>query len=372
MSDDSGRPHVDQQRFSAGLLFVITIIAVGGVLKITAGIVQPLVVALLLSFVLNPLVERLHRIRVPRALAILAVIVLLLGFGSLVAFILYSSVQSVVRQLPLYIDRMLELARQVIEVLELPPNLLTELDITRQLGSYVVSFSGSFLSVLGSLTMVLIFLLFLLLEKPYLRPKVMEALHGPRTERIWRIVGHTNAQIGRYLSVKLVVSLATGLLVWAAFSIIGVDFAFIWGVLSFLFNFIPSIGSIVIGVASVAFAFVQYYPEPNPIFAAAVSMLTIQLVLGNVIDPKLQGDSLKISPVVILFSLLFWGWLWGIIGLFLAVPLTVALKIVFENIPGYEFVAVLMGRTESEAGTATRGRERPPELRDEADEGTKE
>jgi predicted PurR-regulated permease PerM len=339
---------VDQQRVTSALLLILTIIAVGGVLKLTAGIVQPLAIALLLSFVLNPLVERLHRIKVPRLVGIFAVIMLLLAFGSLVAFILYTSVQSVVRQLPRYIDRLLELARQLIELLELPPELLTELNVTRQLGSYLVSFSGGFLSVLGSLTMVLVFLLFLLLEKPYLRPKVMEALQGPRTETIWRIVGHTNAQIGRYLSVKLIVSLATGLLVWASFSIIGVDFAFIWGVLSFLFNFIPSIGSILVGVTSIAFAFVQFFPEPNPIVAAAISMLTIQLVLGNVIDPKLQGDQLKISPVVILFSLLFWGWLWGIVGLFLAVPLTVALKIAFENIPGFEFLGVLMGRTETE------------------------
>ncbi|HKJ85435.1 MAG TPA: AI-2E family transporter, partial [Spirochaetia bacterium] len=165
---------------------------------------------------------------------------------------------------------------------------------------------------------------------------------------IWRIVGHTNAQIGRYLSVKLIVSLATGLLVWGAFTLIGVEFAFIWGATSFLFNFIPSIGSILIGATSFVFALVQFYPDPNPIVAAGISMLTIQLVLGNVIDPKLQGDRLKISPVVILFSLLFWGWLWGIVGLFLAVPLTVALKIVFENIPGFEFLGVLMGRTEAD------------------------
>lgn len=332
----------------SSLLMVLTIIAVGGVLRLTASIVQPLVIALLLSFVLNPLVERLHRIRIPRVVGIVVVIALLLGIGTGVVMILYSSGQSVVRRVPVYIDRLLELARQLIDLVDLPPDILAELDLTREIGTRLVAFSGGFVGMLGSLTMVLIFLLFLLLEKPYLRPKVMEALQGPRTERIWRIVGHTNQQIGRYLSVKLIVSLATGALVWAAFSIIGVDFAFIWGVLSFLFNFIPSIGSIVIGLTSVAFAFVQFVPDPNPIIAASVSMLTIQLLLGNVIDPKLQGDSLKISPVVILFSLLFWGWLWGVVGLFLAVPLTVALKIVFENIPGYEFIGVLMGRAETE------------------------
>ncbi len=348
MINEPGRLHVDQQKFAAGLLLVLTIIAVGGVLRITATIVQPLVIALLLSFVLSPLVEFLRRLHIPWLVSILIVIALLLGFGTLIALILYSSVQSVVRRLPGYIDRLLLLVRQLIEALELPPEILSEFDLTRQIGGYLVSFSGSFLSVLGSLTMVLIFLLFLLLEKPYLRPKVMEALESARTEKIWRIVGHTNAQIGRYLSVKLIVSLATGLLVWGAFSLIGVEFAFIWGATSFLFNFIPSIGSILIGAASFLFALVQFYPDPNPILAAGISMLTIQLVLGNVIDPKLQGDRLKISPVVILFSLLFWGWLWGIIGLFLAVPLTVAMKIVFENIPGFEFLGVLMGRTETE------------------------
>ena len=142
--------------------------------------------------------------------------------------------------------------------------------------------------------------------------------------------------------MKLVVSWRRAL-VWTAFSLIGVDFAFIWAVLSFLFNFIPSIGSIVVGVTSSVFALVQFYPDCEPHSRGGISMLTIQLVLGNVIDPKLQGDSLKISPVVILFSLLFWGWLWGIVGLFLAVPLTVALKIVFENIPG-RVCGVLMGR----------------------------
>ena len=348
MLESSGpdRSPVDQQRLVSGFLFVLVVIAAGGVLKLAAAIVQPLAIALLLSFVLSPLVEFLHRLRLPRLLAILIVILLLLGFGTLVAFILSVSVRTFIRQLPMYIDRLFRVLRDLVEFFDLPPEILTEFAVTRQLGAYLLSFSGGFLGLVGGLTMVIIFLLFILLEKPYLRPKVMEALQGPRTETIWRMVGHVNAQIGRYLTVKLLVSGITGALVWASFSIIGVEFAFVWGVLSFLFNFIPSRGSIVIGVTSVAFVAVQYYPEANPIVAAGASMLAIQLVLGNVVDPKMQGDSLKISPVVILFSLLFWGWLWGVVGLFLAVPLTVVLKIVCENIPGYEYIGVLMGRAD--------------------------
>ena len=315
-------------------------------LKLTASIVQPLVIALLLSFVLNPFVEFLTKFKLPRLIAILVVIVLLLALGSLLVFVLYATVQSVLREFPFYQERIVELYRLASEAFQLPEDLITELQIIRQLGNFLVSFSSEFLSVLGSLVMIMVFLLFLLLEQPYLRPKVTRALEGPRTEKIWQIVGHTNAQIGRYLTVKLLISSVTGGLVWLSFRVIGVDFALVWGVLSFLFNFIPSIGSIAIGVISVAFATLQFYPAVNPIVGAAVSMLTIQLVLGNVIDPKIQGDRLKISPVVILFSLLLWGWLWGIVGLFLAVPLTVALKIVFENIPGLQFVGVLMGRSD--------------------------
>ncbi len=336
----------DHSRTSAVLLLVLVIIALGAVFQLAAGILQPLVVALLLSFVLSPLVDFLHRLRVPRLIAILLVIALLLGIGTFAAFILYATIQSLVRTFPFYLHRMMELYRLVSEEFELPPSLLTDLQVTRQIGTFIVTLSSGFLSFLGGLTMVVIFLLFILLEKPYLRPKVMDALQGPRTEKIWRIVGHTNAQIGRYLTVKLIISTVTGLLVWLSFGLIGVDFAFLWGVLSFLFNFIPSIGSITIGIISVAFAVIQFFPDLNPIVGTAASMLTIQLILGNVIDPKMQGDSLKISPVVILFSLLLWGWLWGVMGLFLAVPLTVALKIVFENIPGFEFVGVLMGRSE--------------------------
>lgn len=335
---------MEHSRLTSTLLLVLVTLAVGAVLKLTATIVQPLVIALLLTFVLNPIVEALHRMRIPRIVGIVFVLALLLGFGTLFAFVVYTSMQRLLREVPTYFDKLSELTRTVTDYLSLPDTIVADLDLSRQVGSYLVSASGSFLSLSGSLIIVLIFLLFLLLEKPYIRPKVMEALQGPRTEKIWRIVGHTNAQIGRYLSVKLLISTLTGGLVWLTFSLVGVDFAFIWGALSFLLNFIPSIGSILISVVSALFAFVQFYPDPTPIVWAVLSMVSIQLVLGNIIDPKMQGDSLKISPVVILFSLLLWGWLWGVVGLFLAIPLTVALKIVFENIPSLEWVGVLMGR----------------------------
>jgi predicted PurR-regulated permease PerM len=114
-------------------------------------------------------------------------------------------------------------------------------------------------------------------------------------------------------------------------------------VLTFLFNFIPSIGSIVITAVSAAFAVVQFLPQWNLIIATFLSMAVTQIVIGNVVDPQLLGERLNLSPVVILLSLLVWGWIWGVIGMFLAVPITAAIKITLENVPGVRAIGILMG-----------------------------
>lgn len=332
-----------RSRAVIALLFVLAAVAIGAVLKTTVSIVMPLVIALLLSFVLSPLVEGMRKLGLPRIVGIILVILLLLGFGFLLGLVLYSSVQSLLRSWPLYQRKLITLFDQLVVALKIPDNFLSRLQLTQPISSMVLSFFGSFVGFLSSFLMVMIFLLFILLEKPYLRRKMYQAIHAQRTHTVYRILTHINSQVGRYLTVKFLVSLATGVSVGISYGVIGVDFAFIWGVLAFLFNFVPSIGSIVVSAASFLFAIVQFAPDWHPIVATIASMLVIQTIIGNIIDPKLQGDNLNLSPVIILFSLLFWGWLWGIMGMFLSVPLTVALKIIFENVPGFEFVGVLMG-----------------------------
>lgn len=326
-----------------GLLFVLVLIAAGAVLRLTASIFIPLVVAILLSFVLNPVVGYLRRLGLPRGFAVMAVLLLLMGFNVLVGLLFYTSVQSLVRRFPAYQARLLQLLSEFIDATNLPPTILQEFNITGNLSSFIFSISGNIAGFIGSLMMIIVFVLFILLEQPYMRAKLFSALEGPRTDRVARISDGINIQIGRYLSVKLLVSAMTSLIVYISFSIIGVDFAFIWAILTFLFNFIPSIGSIAISILSSIFAILQFAPDWNPALAAAASMSVTQFLIGNVLDPKMQGDSLNLSPVIILFSLLLWGWIWGIVGMFLAVPLTVAIKIVFENVPGMEWIGILMG-----------------------------
>lgn len=334
---------MNHNRVITGLLIVLVAIAVGAVLKLTVTIVLPLVIALLLSFVLSPIVELLVRLRFPRIVAIILVILLFLGFGFLLGLVLYSSVQSMIRVWPSYQRRFINIVELTIKSLNISSPVIDRLDLARSFGSVAVSFFGSFVGFLAGLIMVIVYLLFILLEKPFLRKKLHDAIQGRRTEKVYKILGHINGQVGRYLTIKFIVSLVTGLLVWGSFGLIGLDFAFIWGVVAFLFNFVPSIGSIAVGAVSLVFAIVQFYPNWNPVIWVGLAMLAIQNVIGNITEPKLQGDNLNLSPVIILFSLLLWGWLWGVMGMLLSVPLTVALKIILEHIPGLEFAGVLMG-----------------------------
>jgi predicted PurR-regulated permease PerM len=349
---------VNTDRLSNAFLGILVVIAVGAVLSMTGNIVMPLVVAALLSFALNPVVDRLKRWGVPRPIGIGVVIAIILAFGFLVGVVLYSSVQSLLREFPAYQQRFIELYDDLVSALDLPADIINRFDLPRIIGGFALDFGGGFLSFAGGLTLMVVFILFLLLERPYFRSKLLAAIQSSRTERVSRVIVHINRQVGRYIGVKLLVSGMTGFIVFWSFYFIGVDFAFIWGILTFLFNFIPTIGSISISVLSYLFVLIQFFPSWTPIVLAAGAMTGTQLVIGNILDPKLQGDRLNLSPVLILVSLLFWNWLWGVLGMFLAVPLTAAIKIAFENIPGLEWIAVLMSTGDYDERMARKMRRR--------------
>ncbi|MEX2442071.1 MAG: AI-2E family transporter [Alkalispirochaeta sp.] len=366
MSDasDSPKRSVRQLRIPTGVarantvyLFIIALVSVGTVLRLTGSIFIPFVIAVLLSFVFAPIVSFLVKRHVPRFIAITFVLLIFLAFGFLIALIIYSSFQSLLREFPTYQARFSQLLRDVIVRFDLPPDITSQLEVTRTIGSTLLSFSGNFMSFASGFMVVMIFLLFLLMEKPYTRRKLSMAVRDETTRRLSRVLLHITSQIGRYVAVKLLVSTLTAIVVYVLFRIIGVDFPFVWSVLTFLFNFIPSIGSVAITFISGIFAMVQFLPEWNPIIVAFSGMALTQFVIGNVLDPKLIGDRLNLSPVIILLSLLLWGWLWGTAGLFLAVPLTVAIKIVFENVPGMEAFGILMGTGNFKPPR----RQRPPE-----------
>jgi AI-2 transport protein TqsA len=329
------------------LLGILVVLALGSVAKIMSSIVIPLLIAVLLSFVLAPLIKFLERLKVPRILAIFTVLLILMGFLYLVGLFLYASINSFVRQFPKYQARFEELYHRLNMMLasefNVQQGILAGIDWSSAIRSSLVSISGSFMGILSDALLVMIFVIFLLIERPYTKVKLEQAFTGDTSHRIARIFDHINQEIARYLSLKFFISLATGLLVWIVLLVIGLDFALIWGVLTFLLNFIPSIGSIIAVTIISLMGVIQFFPAWGTVILVAVTMTSIQFVIGNILDPRLQGHRLDLSPFLILFSLVLWGWIWGIVGMFIAVPVMVVIKIICENIPSLHPIGIIMG-----------------------------
>jgi predicted PurR-regulated permease PerM len=206
--------------------------------------------------------------------------------------------------------------------------------------------------------MVALFMVFLLFEAAFFREKLDKAFEGERAGQIKKISSDLMTQVTRYLSIKFIISVITGLVVGIGLRIVGVEFAVVWGIVQFILNFIPTIGSIAIGVVITFFSLIQFWPEPAPVIATGLIMLGTNMILGTILEPKIMGDNLGLSPLVVLVSLMIWGWLWGFVGFILAVPMTVIVKIVCENIPMLEPISILLGSHKAaQAKTAETGTE---------------
>ncbi|MCA1949524.1 MAG: AI-2E family transporter [Treponema sp.] len=344
------------RRFNSGranffLVAFIALVLAGAVLKITASVVLQFIVAILLAFVLDPIVRLLERMKIPRVLAIILVIAGIGGGLYLAGLILFSSGKTILSQYPRYEKRFLEIYSWIAGFFGLPydehrtflDNLWGQLGFRNRVRDYTLSFTNGFIEFLKSLVMVLLFIVFLLLESAHLEEKIALAFENRFSGKIKSIVEAIVAQVSRYLTIKFFVSLATGIFVALGLAILRVDFWLIWGIISFILNFIPTIGSLAAGAGVTLFALLQFWPQGWPVAGAFAVMLLVNFVIGNIFEPQIQGDNLGLSPFVVLVSLLAWGWLWGFTGLVIAVPMTVIIKIICEHIPILEPVAVLIG-----------------------------
>ena len=356
------------QRFNSGrvnffLLAIITVILVATVLKLTSSVVLPFTISVFLAIVTSPIVRFMEKFHIPRIIAILLIIILLAGVMAFFIMVIYSSGRSIIELYPRYEARLTEIYHLIARFFDLPydehlsffENVWSQIGIRNQIRNVTISFSNTILSFLSNAVMVVIFMAFLLVEASFIKQKLNNAFLGTRVEQIKKISSDIMTQVTRYLSIKFIISVANGILVGIALKIIGVEFAIVWGVIQFVLNFIPNIGSIAIGVGATAFSLIQFWPEPGPIIATGLCMLGINMVLGSFIDPKVMGDNLGISPLIVLISLLIWGWLWGFTGLIIAVPMTAIVKIVCENIPVLEPISILLGSSKATMATPHSG-----------------
>ena len=344
------------QRFNSGrvnffLLAVITCILFGAVLKITSPVILPFTISVLLALVTSPLVKFLEKFHIPRIASVFLVLIFLVCGLFFMGMILYSSGRTLLTLYPKYEARLTDIYIYIARLFELPydehlsffQNLWGQLGVRNRVRVMTLSFTNAFLLFLKDAFMVALFMIFLLLEAVFIRKKLDKAFEGPRAVQIKKISNDVMTQVTRYLSIKFIISLATGILVGAGLRIVGLEFAAVWGVIQFILNFIPNIGSIAVGMAATLFALVQFWPNPAPVVAVALIMLALNMIIGSIMEPKIMGDNLGLSPLIVLIALLAFGWLWGFSGLILAVPMMVIIKIVCENIPMLEPISILFG-----------------------------
>ena len=319
-------------------LGILVFIAVGFVLHILQPILLPFVVAVFLSRIFGPLKAALRRRRVPAALSILLVLIVvsavLFVFGSAV----YSSAQSFSAAVPRYQERSKELVGQATGWLVASfPSLQAQIQQwnwqevlkASTLTGFLAATVGSFLLFFNDAFLVLLFLVFLLAGSEEFPEKLRRAM-PENAERLGDMMHNIESGVRRYIVTKTLFNLMTGAMVTTLLAAFGVDFPLLWGLLTFLAHYIPSVGAVIsVGLPTI-FLFLQF--SPGTALLIAILNGVLQFVMGNAVEPRIMGSSLDLSPLLVLIALLFWGFLWGPWGMILSVPITSTIKIICENV----------------------------------------
>ncbi|GIV62515.1 MAG: UPF0118 membrane protein [Rhodothermaceae bacterium] len=332
------------------LLSLIVVFLFGVVLHQLRAVLLPFVIALLLSMIFKPIVVQLQKRRVPMAVSLLVVVLTFAAFLFLLGLALYSSVDPFIEQLPFYQARLDRVLRDMVLQAE---GILLRLGMTPEqiiwrniidlnaIAPFLTTGVGTFISFISNAVLVLLFMLFILAGSGGLSKKVRVAFPDAYASRIAQVIVNVDRQVRQYLITKTLISLATGALTWLVLLVLGVDFPLIWGFIAFLLNYIPNIGSMIAVLFPLVWSFLQFDALTVPLLVLLL-LGSVQMTMGNVIEPKIMAFSLNLSPLLILMSLIFWGWLWGIWGMILAMPLTGAVKIFFENVEPLAPLSVLM------------------------------
>jgi AI-2 transport protein TqsA len=342
-----------ENRMILAMLGILTVIAIGMVLYQIRSIILPFALAVFISYVLNPVIQFFENRRVPTVFSIILALIITFLVLNLFGMLIYTSIKSFASEFPKYGNKLTILLNNTLDFFNVPREAFNSPEGEGQkidwfnsikhlsLQKIIVSTLGSTLNFVSNTLLVLLFLLFILIGRNQLAVKMQTAFEPETASRIVGILKNVNKQIQKYLIAKGFISITTGILFFVVLSIFGVEFAIIWGLMAFLLNFIPNIGSFIATVLPLLIAFIQFDSITSVVWLA-LFLIGIQVIVGNFIDPRIVGQSLNLSPLVVLFSLMFWGWLWGIIGMFLAVPISVIIKIIFENIDSLRFISVMM------------------------------
>lgn len=328
------------------LLTIAAAAVVIAAMRAAQGILVPFLLSVFIAVLLNPLMNWLRHHRVPTGIAILIVILLFVGVGFIIGALVGSSLNEFTDSIPYYQDRLQADIRNFFDKLEerglnISDELFTDLIDTgaaMRLTSRLLAGVGA---VLSNALLIIITVVFMLLETAVFRKKLENAFGAsePSLEKFNTFFTNIN----RYIIIKTGASLVTGVLAYILLSILGVDYALLWALITFLLNYVPNIGSIMASIPPILLALIQL----GPWFAifTAIGYFAINTLIGSIMEPRIMGKGLGLSTLVVFLSLLFWGWVLGPVGMLLSVPLTMTLKIALSASEETGWLSTLLDAT---------------------------
>ncbi len=345
---------------------VIGIVLISIVFKELQHIFIPFVIAYFLYFIFEPLNKILAKRKFPSALLILTDIIIVVSLVWGLSRILIDAFSKFGNQLPEYELKLNNIISETISSFGISDPMLTNFKISEILqtldyGGLASGFFSSTISIFSSVFFVLFFFIFIssghakvyeVIKKRYVEKNIKASLkkinkeskHGDlsndeediakikndRAEKVEKTFKDIIEQVQKYIATKFLISLSTGIIVGFTLWLFDVRFFVLWAFLTLILNFIPNIGSVIAVILPTLMALVQYESFGYALLVGVVVVI-IQNVIGNILEPKIFGDRLGLNPIVILISLLIWGYIWGIIGMILSVPLTAIIKLVISN-----------------------------------------
>lgn len=325
------------------LVMACFVVVIAG-MKAAGGILVPFLLAIFISIISSPFLFGMQKLGIPNGLAILIILTVIIVLGILLIGLVGASISDFTANMPAYEKRVREETREVLHWVEARGVEVPEEQIMEQLNpASAVRMFGRMLSGMGSTFssafLVLIMVLFMLLEAAGF-PNKFKFVVGDDVKAVAGLYKAV-ADVRHYMAIKTVVSLLTGALITLILQVIGVSYPLMWGLLAFLFNFVPSIGSILAAIPAVALAFIELGLLPAIYTTAGYAVVNV--TLGNIIEPRIVGHGLGLSPLIVILSLFFWGWVLGPIGMLLSVPLTMAVKIAMDSNESTKGLAILLG-----------------------------
>ncbi|NOR73687.1 MAG: AI-2E family transporter [Draconibacterium sp.] len=335
--------------FTKKIYVFLIIITVVVVLIYAQSIIIPFILAILFWFIIRVIKKLLLNVkfvdRLPNWLITLFSSIVLLSILYFAIGVITVNIQDLSETMPVYEANVSKITNNINEKFNIDLfTIFSDYAKDFEFASILTSLFSSLTGIFGSAFTIILYLIFLLLEEPIF-PKKLKAMYPDKNKykHVNELINKIDISIGNYIALKTVVSLITGTLSYFALLFIGVNEPLFWAFLIFVLNFIPTIGSLIATIFPTFFAILQYGEFTQGFLVLAI-VGSIQLVVGNFVEPKLMGNTLNISPLVVFLTLAIWGVMWGITGMLLSVPITVILIIIMSEFPETRPFAILLSQ----------------------------